>query len=53
MGRLPPGCTQSECDQAQPGYYDDDTNPDELEEVCAHCGAHESDNRCCFYCKAD
>lgn len=23
-GNLPPGCTQTECDMAQPGYWDDE-----------------------------
>lgn len=27
-GHLPPGCTQDECDRAQPGYYDDDYDYD-------------------------
>lgn len=26
-GYLPPGCTQTECDQAQPGYWDDEEAP--------------------------
>ncbi len=37
-GFLPPGCTQRECDVAQPGYWDE-----EPEEVCAGCGNHPPD----------
>lgn len=31
-GAYPPGCTQTECDQAQPGYWDEPlSETDELE----------------------
>ena len=30
-GYLPPGCTQRECDEAQPGYWDEPNEPDPIE----------------------
>lgn len=33
-GHLPPGCTQRECDEAQPGYYDEPMDDD----TCPECG---------------
>lgn len=33
-GYLPPGCTQQECDEAQPGYWD----PPLVEVACDMCG---------------
>ena len=38
-GYLPPGCTQDECDQAQPGYWDDpEDGEDEEMEAYDACG---------------
>jgi len=34
-GYLPPGCTQRECDMAQPGYWDND--PCGFIPECVHC----------------
>ena len=36
-GYLPPGCTQTECDQAQPGYWDDDRDPPQVIITCKAC----------------
>ena len=38
-GYLPPGCTQKECDQAQPGYWDEP-------ELCPECNTYD-----CGICK--
>lgn len=38
-GYLPPGCTQRECDMAQPGYWDDDSCDDLPPEEWVTCGA--------------
>lgn len=37
-GNLPPGCTQDECDRAQPGYWDDepDYEPEPDYDACEH-----------------
>lgn len=37
---LPPGCTQTECDMNQPGYWDDDEPLDEEEEFLAEAEAN-------------
>lgn len=38
-GNLPPGCTQRECDEAQPGYWDSPEQELEALERCPDCGA--------------
>ncbi len=40
-GLLPPGCTQRECDMAQPGYWDDEPEPREEEWGYWH-GVHDA-----------
>ena len=52
-GYLPPGCTQRECDEAQPGYWDEpedefEDEPDECEcgedtRVCPPAGPDDDD----------